>query len=156
MVGYDLGNTVTDNGSVARGVCSTDEKGMLTSIVERTRIEKRQGGICFTEDGENWQELAADTPVSMNLWGFHPDFLTKLTARFPENIRKVLAENPVKGEVYLPMSVAQLMAEGLVSVEVLRSRDKWYGVTYAADKPQVMAALRKMTESGLYPDGLWK
>ena len=135
MVGYDLGNTVTENGSVARGVCSVDEKGYLASIVERTRIEKREGGIAFTEDGETWQALAADTPVSMNLWGFHPDFLQALAANFPENIRRVLAENPLKGEVYLPLSVAQQMAQG-VQVQVLRSGDKWYGVTYAADKPQ--------------------
>ena len=154
MVGYDLGNTVTDNGSVARGVCCTDEKGFLTSIVERTRIEKRDGGIAFTEDGENWEKLEADTPVSMNLWGFHPGFLQTLQADFPGNLQTVLAENPLKGEIYLPLSVSQQMARG-VQVQVLRSRDKWYGVTYAADKPQVVAALREMTEAGLYPDGLW-
>ncbi len=156
MVGYDLGNTVTDNGSVARGVCVTNDQGELTGVTERTRIEKRGGAIAFTEDGETWEELDFHTPVSMNMWGFTPSFLKEAKARFPAFMEDALANNPVKAEFFLPGTVAQLLSEGKARVRVLRSGDKWYGVTYAADKPQVVAALQAMTDRGLYPHGLWK
>ncbi len=156
MVGYHLGNTVTENGSVARGVCLTDEKGYLTTIAERTRIEQLADGIAYTEDGSTWHPLAADTIVSMNFWGYTPDFLQELEARFPAFLDKALAENPEKGEFFLPLIVEQLLSEGKASVKVLSSPDKWHGVTYAADKPAVVAALREMADRGLYPDGLWK
>ncbi len=157
MVGYRLGNTVTDNGSVARGVCQTNPEGYLTAIVERTRIEKYDGGIHFTTDGgESWTDLSEDTPVSMNMWGYRHSFLTEVEARFPKFLREEVPLNPVKAEFFLPMSVAELLAEGKATVKVLRSADKWYGVTYAADKPMVVAALKEMTEKGLYPNGLWK
>ncbi len=156
MVGYQLGNTVTDHGSVARGVCKTDGNGYLTQVVERTRIEKRDGGIAFTEDGEHWTELAFDTPVSMNMWGYTPSFLAEAAIRFPEFLTKVLPENPAKAEFFLPATVGALLAEGKATVRVLATEDKWFGVTYAADKPQVVAALKAMTEEGKYPQGLWK
>lgn len=157
MVGYRLGNTVTENGSVARGVCAADENGYLTQVNERTRIEQYDGGIHFTEDGgESWTDLPADTIVSMNLWGFMPSFLTEIRNRFAAFLDKALVENPLKGEYFLPLPVAQIIGEGVGSVKVLTSPDKWFGVTYAADKPMVVAALRKLTEDGLYPDGLWK
>ena len=156
MVGYQLGNTVTDNGSVARGVCQTNEEGYLTAIVERTRIEKYEGGIRFTEDGENWEDLAFDTPVSMNMWGYTTEFLKEVEARFPKFLEEDVPKNPAKAEFFLPMTVGELLKEGKATVKVLRSPDKWYGVTYAADKPQVVAALKAMTEAGKYPDGLWK
>ena len=156
MVGYLLKNTVTDNGSVARGVCASDEQGNLTVINERTRIEKYPGGIHFTEDGEHWVDVPADTTVSMNLWGYTPGFLKELEARFPAFLDKALAENPIKGEFFLPLAVSQLIGEKKATVTVLTSPDKWYGVTYAADKPAVVAALRRMTDEGKYPDGLWK
>jgi len=156
MVGYLLGNTVTENGSVARGICQVNGEEQLENIVERTRIEKTADGIRFTEDGVNWAELPAETVVSMNLWGFTPSFLRELQERFPGFLDRALEENPVKAEFYLPMAVSQLLEEKKATVRVLKSRDKWYGVTYAADKPQVVAALRDMTAAGLYPDGLWK
>ena len=156
MVGYQLGKTVTDNGSVARGVCQTDDKGYLTAIVERTRIEKYEGGIHFTVDGDNWEDLPAETPVSMNMWGYRPSFLKEVEARFPKFLAEEVPANPAKAEFFLPMTVAELLKEGKATVQVLRSADKWYGVTYAADKPQVVAALKAMTEDGKYPDGLWK
>ena len=156
MVGYQLGNTVTDNGSVARGVCQTSEDGYLTAIVERTRIEKYEGGIRFTEDGENWEDLAFDTPVSMNMWGYTTEFLKEVEARFPKFLKETVPGNPAKAEIFLPMTVGELLQEGKATVKVLRSPDKWYGVTYAADKPQVVAALKAMTQEGKYPDGLWK
>lgn len=156
MVGYLLGNTVTENGSVARGVCRVNGEGRLETIVERTRIEKGAEGIRFTEDGVNWTELPADTVVSMNIWGFTPSFLRESRERFSKFLDQALAENPIKAEFFLPMTVSQLLVEEKATVRVLESRDKWYGVTYAADKPQVVAALREMTAAGLYPDGLWK
>ena len=155
MVGYQLGNTVTDNGSVARGVCVT-EKGFLQDITERTRIEKRNDGIAYTEDGENWVDLPPETPVSMNLWGFTPGVFAEIQNRMRQFLDKVLAENPNKGEFYLPMLVSDLLKEDKATVRVLHSADKWYGVTYAADRPQVVAAIAEMTKAGKYPDGLWK
>ena len=155
MVGYQLGKTVTDNGSVARGVCQTNEEGYLTAIVERTRIEKYENGIHFTVDGENWEDLAADTPVSMNMWGYTPAFLEEIAARFPKFIAEEVPANPAKAEMYLPMTVGELLFEGKATVKVLRTADQWFGVTYAADKPVVVAALKAMAEEGQYPDGLW-
>ena len=155
MVGYQLGNTVTDSGSVSRGVCQTNEEGMLVAIAERTKIEKYEGGIHYA-DGDSWVDVAADTPVSMNMWGYTPSFLKELQVRFPEFLEKEVPANPAKAEIYLPMTVAQLLQEGKAQVKVLRSADKWYGVTYAADKPMVVAALAEMAKQGKYPDGLWK
>lgn len=154
MVGYELGKTVTDNGSVARGVCSTDAQGNLTTITERTRIEKYPGGIHFTEDGETWTDLPADTTVSMNFMGFMPSFLEEATELFPKALDEILAKNPLKGEYFLPAIVQQMLTEGRATMRVLTSPDKWYGVTYAADKPVVVAALKKMTEDGIYPEKL--
>ena len=156
MVGYELGKTVTDNGSVARGVCESNEEGYLTSVTERTKIEKYEGGIHFTEDdGATWTDLADTTTVSMNLWGFTPSFVREIEARFPAFLDKVIGKNPGKAEFFLPSTVSELLAEDKAVVKVLHSPDKWYGVTYAADKPVVMAALKEMTDAGKYPDGLW-
>lgn len=154
MVGYELGKTVTDNGSVARGVCSTDAQGNLTTITERTRIEKYPGGIHFTEDGETWTDLPADTTVSMNFMGFMPSFLEEAKALFPKALDEILAKNPLKGEYFLPAIVQQMLTGGRATMKVLTSPDKWYGVTYAADKLVVVAALKKMTEDGIYPEKL--
>ena len=157
MVGYELGKTVTENGSVSRGVCQTDARGCLTQVVERTRIEKREDGIAFTEDGQTWEVLPEDVPVSMNMWGFTPSFMAELAARFPEFLVRKVAQNPAKAEFYLPSAVTELLEENKATVRVLSTGEKWYGVTYAADKTQVMAALKAMTEQGKYPaDGLWK
>ena len=156
MVSYLLGNTVTDNGSVARGVCSVSEDGLLTNIVERTRIEKYEGGIHFTTDGESWEDLSADTPVSMNLFGFTPSLLDALAAGFPRFLTEEMPENPAKKEFLLPTIVNSLLHGGQAQMKVLTSTDRWYGVTYAADKPTVVAALKEMTAQGKYPDGLWK
>ena len=156
MVGYGLGKTVTDNGSVARGVCQIDGEGFLTAVCERTKIEKYPGGIHFTEDGgETYTDLPEDTIVSMNFWGFTPSFLRELHRNFPLYLDRILAANPQKGEFYLPSLVSQLLEEEKATVRVLRSADRWYGVTYAADKPGVVAALRQMAADGKYPDGLW-
>ena len=155
MVGYEVGKTVTEHGSVARGVCYTDEKGYLTEVIERTRIEKQADGIRFTEDGENWVDLAEDTIVSMNMWGFTASFLEEIEARFPEFLDTLAVKNPEKAEFFLPFVVQTLLTADRATVKVETSADKWYGVTYAADKPVIVAALREKTAEGLYPDGLW-
>ena len=157
MVGYELGKTVTDNGSVARGVCQTDGEGNLTGIHERTRIEKYPGGIHYTEDGgESWTDLKEDTTVSMNMWGFTSSFLQEISDRFPAFLDAALSGNAGKAEFFLPSNVSALLKAGKARVKVLRSQDKWYGVTYAADKPLVVQALHDMTRQGLYPaTGLW-
>ena len=157
MVGYELGKTVTDNGSVARGVCETDENGYLTVVTERTKIEKYEGGIHFTEDdGATWTDLTEDTTVSMNLWGFTEGFIDEAEATFPAFLDAAISGSNVKAEFFLPSTVSKLLGEDRATVKVLHSADKWYGVTYAADKPVVVAALKDMTEKGLYPaKGLW-
>ena len=157
MVGYRLGNTVTEHGSVARGVCNVDEKGYLTHVVERTKIEKYAGGIHFTtDDGATWEDLAADTPVSMNMWGFTPGFLDAVEKDFPRFLREEVPANPAKAEMFLPMTIGRMLQASQVTVKVLTTEDQWFGVTYAADKPVVVAALRAKTAQGAYPDGLWK
>ena len=155
MVGYLLKNTVTDHGSVARGVCTADENGYLANIVERLQIEKYEGGIRNVENGVA-QDLSPDTIVSMNMWGFTDGFLDLIRAQFPTFLDTVIPANPLKGEFLLPVSVDQLLKAGKLTVKMLQSADKWYGVTYAADKPIVVAALKEMTNQGKYPDGLWK
>ena len=157
MVGYLLKNTVTENGSVARGVCTVDGSGVLRDIVERTAIEKDGDNARFTEDGgQSWTPLPGSTTVSMNMWGFTRSFLDEALARFPAFLDKALAENPLKAEYFLPSVVEQLIGENKAQVRVLISEDKWYGVTYREDKPTVVAAIAEKTKAGLYPDRLWE
>lgn len=157
MVGYYLGNTVTDNGHVARGICTMDENGKLVKIEERTQIEKRDGGIAFTEDGgETWTNVSEKAVVSMNMWGFTKSILTEIRDGFPAFLDKGLKENPMKCEYFLPAVVSDLLGEDKATVAVLESADKWHGVTYKEDKPVVMAAVKKMKEDGIYPKHLWE
>ena len=157
MVGYLLKNTVTENGHVARGICVENADNTLAEVTERTRIETFEGGIHFTEDdGASWTDVPGDTVVSMNLWGFTPGFVTEAQNRFAKFLDKALVENPLKGEYFLPSVVSELIAEGKAKVQVLRSHDKWYGVTYKEDKPVVVAAIGEKIESGLYPAKLWE
>ena len=157
MVGYKLENTVTDNGHVARGICTMNEAGELVKIEERTRIEKRNGGIAFTEDdGATWTEVPGETVVSMNMWGFTRSILDEIKEGFPAFLEKGLKENPMKCEYFLPSVVSDLLGEERATVSVLTSADKWYGVTYKEDKPVVVAAIKKLKEEGLYPERLWE
>lgn len=157
MVGYNLEKTLTENGHVARGICTVDERGMLDDIVERTKIMRRGDEIQFTEDdGETWTSLPEGTTVSMNFWGFTNSFLKELEAGFPAFLDKALAENPLKGEYFLPAVVDKLIKEGRAEAKVLKSDDRWYGVTYKEDKPGIVAALQSMKDKGLYPEKLWR
>lgn len=156
MVSYLLKNTVSENGSVARGVCEANPDGTLAAVTERTCIETYPGGIHFTENGgDTWQDLAPDTPVSMNLWGFGQSFLEEAEARFAGWLSENLPKNPLKCEYFLPLVVSELLAEGKATVKLLHSTDKWYGVTYREDKPVVVNAIAQETADGLYPADLW-
>ncbi len=156
MVSYLLKNTVSENGSVARGVCEANPDGTLAAVTERTCIETYPGGIHFTENGgDTWQDLAPDTPVSMNLWGFGQSFLEEAEARFAGWLFENLPKNPLKCEYFLPLVVSELLAEGKATVKLLHSTDKWYGVTYREDKPVVVNAIAQKVADGLYPADLW-
>ena len=155
MVGYHLCNTLTDNGHVARGVCTVDGQGCLQDVTERTHIISTCDGPLFTEDGRHYELLPEDCLVSMNMWGFTPSILEELAAGFPAFLEKTIRDNPLKGEYFLPTVVSGMLRADRAVVQVLPSRDKWYGVTYQADKPVVMEALRRMSGEGLYPVPLW-
>lgn len=156
MVGYQLKNTITEHGSVSRGVCTTDEKDYLVKVIERTRIEKRENGIAFMEDdAATWTTLPEDTIVSMNMWGFTASFLKETKKRFAVFLEEGLRENPMKCEYFLPSVVSALLAENRATVTVLTSKDKWYGVTYREDKPVIMDALQRMKDNGIYPEEVW-
>ena len=150
MVGYYIENTVTEQGTVSRGVCAHKD-GMLTEIVERTKIATEGGRIYFTE-GESETELAPDTLVSMNLWGLTPSYLRECYERFSRFLDENLDKNPMKCEFFLPTVISELITEGKADVRVLDNSDKWYGVTYKEDKVAVVDAFRKFKEEGIYPE----
>ena len=154
MIGYEVGKTVTDHGGVTRGVCRADARGYLTQIVETSGIEKYEGGIRMPS-GKDWQELDPKTLVSMNFWGFMPGYLDEIEDAFPIFLKYAVRDNPMKGEFLLPTFVGRLIDARKINLKVLSSPDNWFGVTYAADKPKVMSALRALTDAGKYPDGLW-
>lgn len=157
MVGYMLLNTLTENGHVARGVCSVDDKDMLKGIQERVRIEKRGEHAAFTEDnGITWETLPDSSIVSMNLWGFRKRILSVLEEKFTDFLNIEAVNNLLKAEYFLPTVVGELLKEDKATVKVLRSKDKWYGVTYKEDKETVMKAILEFKENGIYPQKLWK
>ena len=157
MVGYRLYNTLTENGHVARGVCTISEDGKLIDIHERTRIEKQGNKAKFTEDdGKTWTELGEDTVVSMNMWGFTKTIIKELDERFAVFLDKELPGNPLKCEYFLPFVVDELLKEYKAEVTVLKSVDRWYGVTYKEDKETVVNAIRELKKTGIYPEKLWE
>jgi hypothetical protein len=155
MVGYQLKNTVTEHGSVSRGVCQTTPEGNLTQVTEHTCIEV-QGDAIRSNVGGGWQELDPDTLVSMNLWCLRPSFVQAIAEGFPAFLEGVLAENPLKGEYYLPSVVTRLIQEDRADFRVLETHDKWYGITYQADRPLLVSALEEKTQAGIYPTPLWR
>ena len=156
MVGYRLENTLTENGHVARGVCTLDENNYLVKVEERTRIEKKGDGAAYTEDdGATWIEIPTDSIVSMNLWGFSANFLQEVKNGFAAFLEEGLKNNPLKCEYFLPTVVSNLLAENRATVTVLTSQDKWFGVTYKEDKPVVVAAIQNMKDNGIYPEEVW-
>lgn len=156
MAGFLLKNTLSENGSVSRGVCHLTEDGYLDSVVENTHIISTCDGPLTTMDsGKTYLPLSPETPVSMNLWAFTPDFMDQLWARFPAFYQKALAENPLKGEYFLPFVVNDTLHEGISTVRVLHTTSKWYGITYHADLPAVSDAIAQLTQQGEYPECLW-
>lgn len=154
MVAYRVENTLTENGSVSRGVCTVKD-GLLSGIVERTQIVPCEGGAKFIEGAEE-TFLPAGTPVSMNMWAFSHSMLEEMESRFPAWLDENVAKNPLKCEYFLPLIPNLLIQEGKGSVRVLNTTERWYGVTYHADLEKVQAAIEQMRASGQYPRKLWK
>lgn len=156
MVGYELGNTLTDNGYVSRGCCITDQNGYLVHITERTHIEKTMGGAAYSEDdGQTLIPIPLETLVSMNMWGFMPSILGELDRAVNEFFAHDVEKNPMKAECFLPIEVDKLLQQGKATVEVLSSKDKWFGVTYKEDKPFVVESIQNLKNQGVYPEKLW-
>ncbi|MDL2206664.1 nucleotidyltransferase [Eubacteriales bacterium OttesenSCG-928-N13] len=156
MVGYRLSNTLTEFGYVSRGVCQVDAESRLTRIIERVRIERHEGAIAYTEDGgQSYTNLAPDTLVSMNLWGFGASMMNEIEQHFKPFLLENLPENPLKTEYFLPYVPDLLIREGVATVTVLPTEDRWYGVTYHEDMPYVRASIAGLREQGIYPARLW-
>ena len=155
MIGYRVRNTVTENGSVARGVCEV-ENGLLTGVTERTKIFKNGADAKFTEDdGKTFTDLPGDTIVSMNLWGFTAKMIRELDERFPAFLDNAIATNPLKGEYFLPSVVNDQLVAGTATVRVLPCEETWYGVTYREDLDSVKSAIDGMKKKGIYEENLW-
>ena len=155
MVGFRVGNTLSDNGTVARGICSKDADGCLTTVVERTEIMRVDGPVCYKDEEGKWVAVKDNTPVSMNMWGFTPDYF----AHSEEYFKGFLADpanmaNP-KAEFFIPLMVNKLINDGTATVKVLDTTSKWFGVTYAADRQSVVDKIQSLINEGVYPDKLW-
>lgn len=156
MIGYQIENTLSESGYVSRGICEANPSGLLTRVIERVHIEKRGSEAAYTEDGgQSWIPVPAGTPVSMNFWGFTAEVLDEIKKRFAPFLDKTLKENPQKGEFYLPLLVDELLREGSYTVRILKSPDKWYGVTNREDKASVAQSIQAMQKEGIYPAKLW-
>ena len=156
MVGYRLRNTMTPFGTVARGVCTTDESGNLVSVIERTKIEARGEDAAFTEDGETWTDISGDTTVSLNLWVFKNSIFDEMQARFEHFVQEEISDNSLKKEYYLPSVSNQLLSEKKAVFKVLPTKARWFGMTYLEDLPNTKANIARMKENGEYPENLWE
>lgn len=154
MVGYPCINTLTDNGTVTRGLCQEDENKCLASIVEIQKIAKKDGHAVYEDNGE-WKEISDNSLVSMNFWGFTPAIFKDMEEIFAKFLQEHLEENPLKCEHVIPTAVGTLVKEHKCSVKMLSSKDAWFGVTYKEDKPNVMQKIQEMKDAGIYPDQLW-
>lgn len=154
LVGYRLADTLTEHGHVARGICSVAPDGTLVDIHERIHIERHGDAARFTEDGQTWVPLALDTPVSMNIWGFMTSLFAELEVRLPRFL--AAHGDDLKAEFFVPEVVGELVREGRASVQVLPTHDRWYGVTYQQDRPELSRAVEGMIERGIYPARLWE
>lgn len=151
-VGYQVNKTLSENGTVSRGVCTVDAEGNLTSMVERTQIERVNGTIVFHDGGAD-EPLAEDTPVSMNLFGFTPDYFDHSEAFFKEFLAANISN--LKSEFFIPLMVNKVISEGTATMRVLKTTSDWFGVTYKEDKPQLVAKIEELIENGIYPRNLW-
>lgn len=153
MIGYRVGNTLSESGTVARGVCEIDKEGNLTGVVERTQVKRIDGIVSYRDENENWIAIDDNTPVSMNMWGFTPDYFNHSDDYFVHFLEEN-AEN-IKAEYFIPLLVNNLIVNGVSSVKVLDTPSKWFGVTYAEDRPGVVMKLRQLADDGVYPSPLW-
>lgn len=154
LVGYALSNTLSENGSVARGVCEVTTDGFLADVHERTSIKQFPDGIKYSENGTDWVGLRPETTVSLNTWGFTVSVMEELATRFPLFLQKS-ADNILKAEYFLPNVVGELVKEKKARVMVLPTTEKWFGVTYQQDRPIILAAIRELIGQGVYPESLW-
>lgn len=156
MVGFRVGNTLSDSGTVSRGVCSNNEQHLLTSVVERTKIQRFDGVVKYLgDDGETWVAIPDNTPVSMNFWGFTPDYFQHSNEFFKEFLSDPKnMENP-KSEFFIPLMVDKLINDGTATCEVLDTTSKWFGVTYPEDRPSVVEKFQKLHDEGVYPDKMF-
>jgi hypothetical protein len=155
MVGFRVGNTLSENGTVARGICSKDEKGNLTTVVERTEIMRVNGPICYKDEQGEWIPVEDNTPVSMNMWGFTPDYFRHSEAYFKEFLSDPKNMENLKAEFFIPLMVNKLINENTASVKVLDTTSKWFGVTYSADRPSVVEKIQTLVNEGVYPNRLF-
>ena len=155
MVGFRVGNTLSENGSVARGICSKDDKGNLTTVVERTEIERVDGKVSYKDDNGEWVAIADETPVSMNMWGFTPDYFEHSEAYFKEFLSDPKNMENLKAEFFIPLMVNKLINEGTATCEVLDTTSKWFGVTYAADRQATVDRIQQLVDEGVYPNKLF-
>ncbi len=153
MLGYHVGNTLSESGSVARGVCEVDADGNLTNVVERTSIIRKDGKIVFTDENGNDVEIAENTPVSMNFWGFTPEYFDYSEEEFKNFLKEHGDE--LKSEFFIPLVVNNLMVSGKSSCKVLDTASNWFGVTYAQDRPEVVAKIQQLVDKGVYPSKLY-
>jgi dTDP-glucose pyrophosphorylase len=155
MVGYNLKNTLTDHGHVARGVCTVDQAGYLDEVRERTRIENFNGEVKYTENGETWIDIPGDSLVSMNMWGFTPSVFNELGVRFSHFLDDY-RDNLINAEYFLPDVINQLLEEKRAMVKVLQTQEQWFGVTYKEDRIRVKNAVQELIQQGVYPENLWR
>ncbi len=157
MVAYELGKTLTEKGSVTRGVCKTGSTGFLEDIVEQKMLVKTEDGAAFSEDeGVTFKPIDVKTPVSMNMWGFKKSIFTEFDKALDKFFGEKVAANPLKAECLIPTEVDVLIKNGKATVKVLNSSDQWFGVTYQEDKPYVVASIKALKDAGEYPDSLWE
>jgi hypothetical protein len=154
MVGFRIQNTLSESGAVARGVSQTDDNGYLTNVVERTHIERFADGIKYKDANGDWHLIEDNTPVSMNIWGFTPDYFKHSEAYFKKFLDKRGQE--LKSEFFIPLMVNHLIQNKISTVKVLDTDSQWFGVTYKEDKPSVIAKINQLVENNIYPDNLWK
>lgn len=155
MVGFRVGNTLSENGTVARGICSKDNEGHLTEVVERTEIMRVDGKVCYKDEEGKWVAVEDNTPVSMNMWGFTPDYFEYSDEYFKEFLSNAKNMENLKAEFFIPLVVNNLIHEGTATVKVLDTTSKWFGVTYAADRQATVDRIQKLIEEGVYPNRLF-
>lgn len=153
MVGYRVGNTLSESGAVARGICEVDENHNLLGIVERTQVMRIDGVVKYKDENNNWVAIDDNTPVSMNMWGFTPDYFAYSEDYFVDFLKKN-AEN-IAAEYFIPLLINHLVTNKMATVKVLDTPSKWFGVTYPEDRPDVVAKLQKLVDEGVYPSPLW-